>query len=66
MFNLRKCAFGTGNGEYYTEHYLGLKGTKCYSLMNQAIFWIYSTIGWVVFLIQKIKLKSVILLCELL
>lgn len=22
MFNLRKCAFGTGNGEYYTEPFL--------------------------------------------
>jgi len=32
--------------------------------MTQAIFWIYSTISWIVFVIQKIELKSVILRCE--
>jgi hypothetical protein len=32
--------------------------------MTQAIFWIYSTISWIVFVIQKIELKSVILRCK--
>ena len=32
--------------------------------MTQAIFWIYSTISWIVFVIQKIELKSVTLRCE--
>ena len=32
--------------------------------MTQAIFWIYSTISWIVFVNQKIELKSVILRCE--
>jgi len=32
--------------------------------MTQAIFWIYSTISGIVFVIQKIELKSVILRCK--
>lgn len=47
-----------------SEYYLELKETKYYSLMTQAIFWIYLTISWVVFVIQKIELKIVILRCD--
>jgi len=39
LINTRKFAFGSGNGEKYTEHHLGLIGTKCYFLMDQVNFW---------------------------
>ncbi len=35
-----------------SEHYLELKGIKCYSLKTQVIFWIYSTIRLIVFIIH--------------
>lgn len=42
-------------------HYPGLKGTKCYSLITQAVFPIYLTIREIVFIIRIIELKSVFL-----
>jgi len=36
-------------------HCPGSKRTGCYSLTTQAIFWIYLTISWIVFVIQKIE-----------
>jgi hypothetical protein len=39
----------------------GLKETKCYSLITQAVFPIYLTIREIVFIIRIIELKSVFL-----